>query len=254
MSTISKKKRLLLIIVPIIVFLASVTFIVFNFNGNKRKEVVSIEIIQQKDEDKIILLDKNIIDKFMKALNDKKRTNKKLDIRSPDYMVKINYIDKSKEEYNLWIDKNDSAQGVLMKGSKVWFINKNSNVILNELLKNKVSTINIEEAQDIISSYLEALTQKDLETLKKYGTEVFTKGLNEEGISYLRKTLQSAKLLNAKINTCDKDRVLIDSEVEIICYEDAQTAGDWIPGRSISTKQFELIKVEGKWKINSWGY
>ncbi|MDD7794273.1 hypothetical protein [Clostridium sp. 'White wine YQ'] len=251
---ISKKKKLLFIIITIIVFLSAITFIAIHFNSIKYKEVAYIEIIQQKDGEKIILSYKNIIDKYMKALNDKKRTNKKLDISSPDYLVNINYIDKSKEEYNLWIGENDTAQGVLMKGSKVWFINKNSNIILNDILKNKVNTISLEEVQDIISSYLNALTQKDLEDLKKYGTEDFTKGLNEAGVAYLRKTIKSAKLLNAKINTFDKDKVLIDSEVEIICYDNAQTAGDWIPGKSISTKQFELIKVEGKWKINSWGY
>lgn len=81
------------------------------------------------------LSDKDIITKFIKVLNNSKEiTNKKIDIRSPDYSVKIYFVDKSSEEYMLWGNNDDNQQGVLMNENKLWFISGKSNAIIKEIL------------------------------------------------------------------------------------------------------------------------
>lgn len=120
--------------------------------------------------------------------------------------------------------------------------------------KNTVNNkLTLKEADAIINNYLVALTMKDVKLLNEFGTNKYTKSFNNEGISLLKDTLESAKLIKAEIRTNDNKKALIDTEVEIICYENSSPTGDWIPGKSISTKSFELINVNGKWKVNGWG-
>lgn len=120
--------------------------------------------------------------------------------------------------------------------------------------ENANNVITISEAENVISNYLDALSRKDVEDLKKFGTEEMTEGFNEETIKLLKETLKSAKLISVKIETSDKDIAKVDAKVEVICYDDSCPTGDWIPGKSISEKSFELINVDDEWKVNSWGY
>ena len=102
---------------------------------NKGKEISSIEVIRQSDNKMWTFTEKDTIDKFMKALNDKEKTNAKIDIRPHDYLVNIYFTDNSNKEYRLWIDENINVRGVLMDEETTWFINKRSNPVFKELLK-----------------------------------------------------------------------------------------------------------------------
>lgn len=102
---------------------------------NKGKEINSIEVIRQSDKKKWTLSDKDTIDKFVKALNDRQKTNAKIDIRPHDYSVNIYFTDKSNEEYSLWVDEDVNVRGVLMNGNSTWFISKESNPIFKEILE-----------------------------------------------------------------------------------------------------------------------
>jgi hypothetical protein len=106
-----------------------------NNSVNKGKEINSIEVIRQSDKKKWTLSDKDTIDKFVKALNDRQKTNAKIDIRPHDYSVNIYFTDKSNEEYSLWVDEDINVRGVLMNGNTTWFISKESNLIFKEILK-----------------------------------------------------------------------------------------------------------------------
>ncbi|GKU25143.1 DUF5301 domain-containing protein [Clostridium folliculivorans] len=125
-------------LVLLIFTFAAVLFVLYinNSLGNS-KEISSIEIIRQSDKTKWTLSDKSTIDKFAKALNDKKKTNAKIDIRSCDYSVTMNFKDTSSEAYMLWVDEGINVQGVLMNEDSTWFINKKSNAIFKEILKMK---------------------------------------------------------------------------------------------------------------------
>ncbi|GFZ30022.1 hypothetical protein CSC2_05480 [Clostridium zeae] len=127
------KKIFLLLLFFIVITALFVLYI--NNTASKSKEISSIEVIRQSDKKKWTLSDKNIIDKFAMALNDKKKTYAKLDIRPCDYSVTINFKDTSSEDYMLWVDKDINVQGVLMNGASIWFINRNSNPIFKEILK-----------------------------------------------------------------------------------------------------------------------
>jgi hypothetical protein len=69
--------------------------------------------------------------------------------------------------------------------------------------------------------------------------------LNEEAISSLEKTLKYAKLTYANIKTSSNNNVIVDTNVEIVCYDNASNSGDWATGKSISEKSFELKKING---------
>jgi len=102
---------------------------------DKGKKISSIEIIRQSDKKEWILSDEDIINKFIRALNDRQKTNSKIDIRPQDYSVKLNFIDESNEVFGLWIDEDTNVQGILMSEDTTWFINKESNLIFKEILK-----------------------------------------------------------------------------------------------------------------------
>lgn len=81
------------------------------------------------------LSEKEVIIRFIKALNNRTKTNAKIDIRPRDYSVKILYKNKLSEEYDLWLSNDAGIRGTLMQGNKVWFIDKDSNSILKDILK-----------------------------------------------------------------------------------------------------------------------
>jgi hypothetical protein len=125
------------IILPLLILMFSVSSLIgcSNNSVNKGKEISSIEVIRQSDKKKWTLSDKDEIDKFIKALNNREKTNAKIDIRPPDYSVKIYFMDKSNEEYRLWVDEDVNVRGVLMNRDTTWYINKEANPILKEILK-----------------------------------------------------------------------------------------------------------------------
>ncbi|MTK12816.1 MAG: hypothetical protein F8N39_12245 [Clostridiaceae bacterium] len=125
------KKTLLQIIV--IFMISSSLMIGCSNNKSKEKEIDFIEITQHSNNKVWTLSDKDTITNFINALNNREETNEKIDIRSPDYSVKIYFTNKSSEEYTLWIDKDINVQGVLMSKNKTWFIKKESNSIFKEI-------------------------------------------------------------------------------------------------------------------------
>lgn len=127
------KKFILLLL--IFIFTVSLFIGCSNKSVNKGKEISSIEVIRQSDKKKWVLSEKDTIDKFTKALNDRQKTNSKIDIRPNDYSVKIYFTDKINEEYRLWVDEDINVRGVLMNEDTTWFINKESNPIFKEILK-----------------------------------------------------------------------------------------------------------------------
>ena len=113
---------------------------------------------------------------------------------------------------------------------------------------------NYKEISEVtISNYLDSLSKKDIDDLKKYSTGEWGNGFDQSAITVLNETLESAKLLKYTIRESRLDRIIVDAEVEVICYEDFIPAGDWQPGKSVSAKSFELIKEDNEWKINGWG-
>jgi hypothetical protein len=120
----------------LILILIVALFIVYSSNFvNKGKEISSIEVIRQSDKKEWTLSDKDTINKFVKALNDRQKSNAKIDIRPHDYSVNLYFTDKSNEEYSLWVDEDVNVRGVLMSGNITWFISKESNPVFKEILK-----------------------------------------------------------------------------------------------------------------------
>lgn len=68
-----------------------------------------------------------------------------------------------------------------------------------------------------------------------------------------KKNFISAELKESILRESNSKHIIIDANVEVICSEDFIPVGDWQPGRSISTKAFELIKIDDELKINGWG-
>lgn len=110
------------------------------------------------------------------------------------------------------------------------------------------------DAKEVISNYLNALVESDMEKIKKYSTEKNQKNFNEDVLNVLKNDLKSMKLISFKIrdNKTKENEVLVDSEVEIICSDDFIATGDWMPGKTISTKTFELVKEDNTWKVNGY--
>ena len=123
------------LVLLIFMFVVSLFMGCSNNSVDKGKKISSIEIIRQSDKKEWILSDEDIIDKFTKALNDRQKTNSKIDIRPQDYSVKIYFTDESNKEYGLWVDEDINVRGVLMNEDTTWFINKESNPIFKEILK-----------------------------------------------------------------------------------------------------------------------
>lgn len=111
----------------------------------------------------------------------------------------------------------------------------------------------LESANKVISNYLDALTNKDINELSKYVTSEYFEGFSGEIINELEKNFISAELKESILRESNSKHIIIDANVEVICSEDFIPVGDWQPGRSISTKAFELIKIDDELKINGWG-
>ena len=119
---------------------------------------------------------------------------------------------------------------------------------------NKVEeTINKNNSQNLIENYLDAVSEGDMEKIKDYSTDENSKSFNEEILNVLKDDVESLNLLKCEIRTSNESRAFVDSEVKVICSDDFIATGDWKPGKTISTKTFELIKENNKWKINGWG-
>ena len=110
-----------------------------------------------------------------------------------------------------------------------------------------------EISERIISQYLDSLSKKDINDLKMYSTIECGNGFDKSIITALNETLESAKLLKYTIRESKPDRIIVDAEVEVRCYENSIATGDWQPGKSISAKAFELINEDNEWKVNGWG-
>lgn len=117
--------------------------------------------------------------------------------------------------------------------------------------------ISKDDAQKIISNYLNALSESDIDKIKKYSTNEQQKSFNEDILNVLKNDLKFIKLIKCEVredkNGEDKNRALVDTEVEIICSDDFIAVGDWMPGKTVSKKTFELLKVNNEWKVNGWG-
>ena len=119
---------------------------------------------------------------------------------------------------------------------------------------NKVEeTISKNNSQNIIADYLDAVSEGDMEKIKEYSTDENSKIFNEDTLNILKDDVESLNLLKCEIRSSNENRALVDSEVEVICSDDFIATGDWKPGKTISTKTFELIKVNNEWKVNGWG-
>lgn len=114
-------------------------------------------------------------------------------------------------------------------------------------------TISKNNSQNIIADYLDAVSEGDMEKIKEYSTDENSKIFNEDTLNILKDDIESLNLLKCEIRSSNENRALVDSEVEVICSDDFIAIGDWKPGKTISTKTFELIKVNNEWKVNGWG-
>lgn len=115
------------------------------------------------------------------------------------------------------------------------------------------SSNELESANKVISNYLYALTNKDINEISKYVTSEYLEGFSEEIINELEKNFISAELKESTLRESNSKHIIIDANVEVICNEDFIPVGDWQPGCSISAKAFELIKIDDELKINGWG-
>ncbi len=106
-----------------------------NDSGDKGERISSIEITRESDRKKWILVDNATVKEFLRALNNREKTNAKIDIRPKDYTVKIHFADKTKQEYALWVDEDVNIRGILMDEKSTWFINKESNPTFKKILK-----------------------------------------------------------------------------------------------------------------------
>lgn len=109
-------------------------------------EVQSIEAVRyayESDGDSLIpqpikswtLTDEEELARFMTAMEKRSKTKDKIDIRPRDYAVHISYADGSAKEYDMWLDEDIKAKGVLMQGDMTWFIDEEANKALQGLLR-----------------------------------------------------------------------------------------------------------------------
>lgn len=114
--------------------------------GQDIKDVQSIEAIRyayESDGDSLIpqpikswtLTDEVELTRFMTAMDKRSKTRDTIDIRPRDYAVHVSYADGSDREYDLWLDEDVEAKGVLMEGDLTWFIDAEANQALQRLLR-----------------------------------------------------------------------------------------------------------------------
>jgi len=114
--------------------------------GQDSKNVQSIEAIRyayESDGDSLIpqpikswiLTDEEDLSRFLTAMDRRSKIRDKIDIRPRDYAVHISYDDGSDKEYDLWLDEDVEAKGMLMEGDMSWFIDEDANQALQGLLR-----------------------------------------------------------------------------------------------------------------------
>ena len=89
-----------------------------------------------------------------------------------------------------------------------------------------IDSESLETYETAISNYLNALSKKDINTLKKYSTEALGNSFNDDTLTILNETLASAKLLKCTIRENKFDKIILDADVEVICYENSIPAGE----------------------------
>ena len=82
-----------------------------------------------------ILTDEEDLSRFMTAMQRRSKTRDTIDIRPRDYAVHICFADGTDKEYDLWLDEDTEAKGVLMEGDLIWFIDKDANQALQGMLR-----------------------------------------------------------------------------------------------------------------------
>lgn len=114
--------------------------------GQDFKDVQSIDAVRyvyESDGDSLIpqpikswtLTDEEDLTRFMTAMKRRSKTKDEIDIRPRDYAVHICYTDGSDKEYDLWLDEDTEAKGILMDGDMTWFIDEDANQALQGLLR-----------------------------------------------------------------------------------------------------------------------
>ena len=133
-----KKLRLLVPAILILVILAGC--------GQDFEEVRSIEAIRyayESDGQSMIpqpvkswtLTDEEDLSRFMSAMGKRSKIRDAIDIRPRDYAVCVWYADGTAKEYDLWLDDDTEAKGVLMEGDLTWFIDADANQALQGMLR-----------------------------------------------------------------------------------------------------------------------
>ena len=81
------------------------------------------------------LTDEEDLSRFMNAMQKRSKMRDEIDIRPRDYAIHICYADGADKEYDLWLDEDTEAKGVLMEGNMVWLIDADANKALQGLLR-----------------------------------------------------------------------------------------------------------------------
>ena len=81
------------------------------------------------------LTDEEELTRFVTAMEKRSKTRDKIDIRPRDYAVLIQYADGTDKEYDLWLEEDIQAKGVLMQGELTWLIDAEANEALQGLLR-----------------------------------------------------------------------------------------------------------------------
>ena len=114
--------------------------------GQDLKEIQSIDAIRyayESDGESLVpqaikswnLTDEEDLSRFMTAMQKRSKLRDKIDIRPRDYAVHICYADGTDKEYDLWLDEDSEAKGVLMDGDMTWLIDAEANQALQGLLR-----------------------------------------------------------------------------------------------------------------------
>jgi hypothetical protein len=133
-----RKRWLLLAILGILVALTGC--------GQDSEDIQSIQAVRyvyESDGESMIpqpiqswtLTDKEELTRFMTAMQKRTKADGKIDIRPRDYSIHLWYADGTTKEYDLWLDDDIDAKGVLMQGDMTWLIDAEANQALQGILR-----------------------------------------------------------------------------------------------------------------------